>query len=67
MALITHPQETFLKFQRGFVNAVHMKGMVCSPAETSVPSKAVCREIGPALRKIGSTDFVRMSKKDAFA
>ena len=27
----------------------------------SVPSKAVCREIGPALWKIGSTDFVRMS------
>ena len=33
----------------------------------SVPSKAVCREIGPALWKIGSTDFVRMSKKDAFS
>ena len=33
---------------------------------SSGPSKAVCREIGPALWKIGSTDFVRMSKKDGF-
>ena len=33
----------------------------------SGPSKAVCREIGPALWKIGSTDFLRMSKKDAFS
>ena len=33
----------------------------------SVPSKAVCREIGPALWKIGLTDFVKMSEKDAFS
>ena len=40
--------------------------MGCSfPA--SVPAKAVCREIGSALWKIGSTNFVRMSKKDAFS
>ena len=32
----------------------------------SVPSKAVCREIGPALRNIGSTDFDRISKKVLF-
>ena len=31
------------------------------------PLKVVCRKIGPALWKIGSTDFVRMSKKDAFS
>ena len=36
-------------------------------AINSVPSKAVCREIGPALWKIGSTDFVRMSEKDGFS
>ena len=37
------------------------------PAPTgSVPSKAVCREIGSTLWKIGSTDSERMSKKDAF-
>ena len=29
--------------------------------------KAVCCEIGPALGKTDSTDFVRMSKKDAFS
>ena len=29
---------------------------------TSVPSKAVCCKIGPALWKISSTDFVKMSK-----
>ena len=33
----------------------------------SAPSKAVCREIGPALWKNGSTDFVRMSKRYAFS
>ena len=33
----------------------------------SVTSKAVCRKIGPALWKIGSTDFERTSKKDAFS
>ena len=32
-----------------------------------VPSKAVCCEIGPAFWKSGSTDFVKMSKKDAFS
>ena len=32
---------------------------------TSVPSKAVRRKIGPALQKMCSTDFVKMSKKDA--
>ena len=36
-------------------------------AVTSVPSKAVCREIGPTLWKNGSTDIVRMSKRDAFS
>ena len=30
-----------------------------------VPSRDVCREIGPVLWKIGSTDFVNMSKEDA--
>ena len=41
---------------------------VCERGDTSsVPVKGVCHEIGPALRKIGSTDFVRMSKKDAFS
>ena len=33
---------------------------------TSVPSKAVCRKIGPALWEIGSTGFVRMSEKMPF-
>ena len=32
-----------------------------------VPSKAVCHKIGPALWKIGSTDFVKISKKGAFS
>ena len=31
-------------------------------APCSVPSNAVCRKIGPALQKIGLTDFVKMSK-----
>ena len=34
---------------------------------SSVPSKVICCEIGPALWKIGSTDFVKISKKDAFS
>ena len=33
----------------------------------SVPSKAVCHEIGPVLWKIGSTDFVILGEKDAFS
>ena len=32
----------------------------------SVPCKAVYREIGPVLWKISPTDFVKISKKDAF-
>ena len=34
---------------------------------TSVPSKAICHEIGSALWKIGSTDFVKMNEKDTFS
>ena len=33
----------------------------------SVPSKALCREIGSALWKIGSTDFLKMCKQVAFS
>ena len=33
----------------------------------SVPFKAVWPKIGPALGKIGSTGFVKMSPKDAFS
>ena len=33
---------------------------------TSVPFKAVCREIVPALLKIGSTDLVKIVKKKMF-
>ena len=33
---------------------------------TSVPSKATYRKISPALWKIGSTDFVKVSKKMPF-
>ena len=32
-----------------------------------VPSKALCRKIGSALWKIGSTDFLKMCEKDAFS
>ena len=34
---------------------------------TSVPAKAVCREIGPALWKIGSKDILKMTKQGAFS
>ena len=33
----------------------------------SIPFKAVWPKIGPALWKIGSTGFVRLSKEDAFS
>ena len=33
----------------------------------SVPSKALCHEIGSALWKISSTDFLKMCEKDAFS
>ena len=46
---------------------VHCCSCCCLLLSGSVPSKVVCREIGPALGKIGSTDFVRMSKKYAFS
>ena len=39
---------------------LHKRHTVMVP---SVPSKAMCCKIGPALWKIGSTDFVTISKK----
>ena len=35
-------------------------------SKTSVPSKAIFCQIGPALWKIDSTDFVKMNYKDFF-
>ena len=34
---------------------------------SSIPSKAVCHEIGPEPWKIGSKDFVERREKDAFS
>ena len=34
--------------------------------QISVPSRAVCSEIGPVIWKIGSIDFVKMCQKDSF-
>ena len=55
-----------------FIKIMKHKSLLCFKIDiiqiyTSVPSKAVCGEIGPALWKIGSTGIVRMSKKDAFS
>ena len=51
------------------LNAYFGKFCVCCECSLahlcSVPSKAVCREIGAALWKIGTTDFVKVSEKDA--
>ena len=45
----------------------NLRSQMGSGLTSSIPSKAVhvCRKISPA--KIGSTDFVRMSKKDVFS
>ena len=48
-----------------FPTALILKMIVV--AATSVPSKALCRKIGSALLKIGSTDFLKMCKKVAFS
>ena len=34
--------------------------------QCSIPSKAVCRKIGPVLWKTGSTDFLKIYQKNAF-
>ena len=41
--------------------------MLLSNMVASVPSKALCHKIVPALKKTGSTDIVKMKKKDAFS
>ena len=43
----------------------NLRSQMGSWLTSSIPSNAVCRKISPA--KIGSTDFVRMSKKDVFS
>ena len=44
------------------LSAVEQENKELKQGKYSVPSKAICREIGPALWKIGSTDFVKIRK-----
>ena len=61
--------ELHLMISSTVINFQGLRSVIRQRQNGSVFSKAVhvCPKIGPALSKIGSTGFVRMSKKDAFS